>query len=124
MTKQKKIERITDFVKEIDGIPLTLSVRKLSTRTGNSVMVQYGDTVVLTDVVVGEKFFFPNFLPLKVLFLERYYALNRIPGSFFRREGRPSDYLNLVARFLDRSLRSQIVSPLDISLELQCMILA
>jgi polyribonucleotide nucleotidyltransferase len=69
-------------------------------------MVQYGETVVLVTAVTSEKKREGlDFIPLTVNYLEMTYAAGRIPGGFFKREGRPSDRETLISRFIDRPLR-------------------
>jgi polyribonucleotide nucleotidyltransferase len=69
-------------------------------------MVQYGETVVLVTAVASEKKREGlDFIPLTVNYLEMTYAAGRIPGGFFKREGRPTDRETLISRFIDRPLR-------------------
>ena len=79
---------------------------KLAGLAGGAVTVQAGDTMVLVTATASKV---PrpdiDFFPLQVEFEERLYAAGRIPGSFFRREGRPSEAAILVARLIDRPLR-------------------
>ncbi len=79
---------------------------KLAFQAHGSVVLRYGDTVVLATAVMAEK---PradiDFLPLTVEFEERLYSAGKIPGSFFRREGRPGQEAILSARLTDRSIR-------------------
>ena len=87
--------------------------RKFSIEAGNvgrqadgAVLVQYGDTVVLVTAVANRE---PkegaDFFPLTVNYVEMTYAAGRIPGGFFKREGRPSDQEILCSRLIDRSIR-------------------
>jgi polyribonucleotide nucleotidyltransferase len=92
---------------EIGGRPLTIETGKLAKQASGSVVVTYGETVVLVTVV-GAKDAKPDadFLPLTVEYQERFYAVGKIPGSFFRREiGRPTEKETLTCRFIDRPLR-------------------
>jgi polyribonucleotide nucleotidyltransferase len=83
-----------------------ISTGKLAGLAGGAVTVRIGDTVVLVTATAAKT---PrpdiDFFPLSVEFEERMYAAGRIPGSFFRREGRPSEAAILVARLIDRPLR-------------------
>jgi len=83
-----------------------ISTGKLAGLAGGAVTVRIGDTVVLVTATAS-KSARPDidFFPLSVEFEERLYAAGRIPGSFFRREGRPSEAAILVARLIDRPLR-------------------
>ena len=94
------------YVVEMGGKPLTIETGQLAMQAGGSVVVQMGDSVVLCTATASRK---PregiSFLPLTVDFEERLYAAGRIPGSFFRREGRPSESAILTSRLTDRPLR-------------------
>jgi polyribonucleotide nucleotidyltransferase len=86
--------------------PLKIETGKLANQADSSVTVRYGDTVVLVTTCVGK----PgqdnvDFVRLTVDYEERHYAVGKIPGSFIRREGRPSEQATLTARLTDRSLR-------------------
>jgi polyribonucleotide nucleotidyltransferase len=91
---------------EIGGRQLTIETGKLATQADSAVTVRYGDTVVLVTVCISDK---PrengDFVHLTVDYEERHYAVGKIPGSFIRREGRPSQEATLAARLTDRSLR-------------------
>jgi len=88
------------------GRPLTLESGKMAKQADGAVVVQMGDTMVLTTVVTA-KTIRPgiDFLPLTVDYKERFYAAGRIPGGFFKREGRPTEKETLVSRLIDRPLR-------------------
>ena len=84
---------------------LTIETGKLANQADSSVTVRYGDTIVLVTTCVGN----PgqdnvDFVRLTVDYEERHYAVGKIPGSFIRREGRPSEQATLTARLTDRSL--------------------
>jgi polyribonucleotide nucleotidyltransferase len=85
---------------------LTIETGKLAQQAESAVTVRYGDTIVLVTVCVnegtGEE---ADFLRLTVDYEERHYAVGKIPGSFIRREGRPSENATLAGRLIDRSLR-------------------
>ena len=92
---------------EWGGRTLTLETGKVAKQAGGSVVVSYGDTVVLVTATASRE---PktnvNFLPLTVEYQERFYAVGRIPGSFFRREiGRPTEKEILTCRIIDRPIR-------------------
>ncbi|MBR0482571.1 polyribonucleotide nucleotidyltransferase [Candidatus Saccharibacteria bacterium] len=92
----------TDFC----GRPLTLEVNRVGFRTTSSVLVSYGDTVVLGSVVVGTKPVVQDFFPLSIDYEEKYYASGKISSSkFIKREGRPSDNAVLIGRLIDRPIR-------------------
>src|SRR5687768_16362514 len=91
---------------DFGGRLLTLQTGKLAKQTDASVVVRYGDTVVLVTAVAaktlkeGQEFF-----PLTVDFQEKYYSAGKIPGGFFKREAKPSDRATLSARLIDRPIR-------------------
>ena len=92
---------------ELGGRTLTMETGRIAKQAGGSVVVTYGKTVVLVTATAASS---PNlnvdFLPLTVEYQERFYAVGRIPGSFFRREiGRPTEKETLTCRFIDRPLR-------------------
>jgi len=96
----KRIER------QLGGKPFIIETGRIAGLANGSVTVQYGDTVVLCTAVMARTAR-PgiDFFPLTVDFEERMYAIGKIPGSFFRREGRPPTDAILSARLTDRPLR-------------------
>lgn len=99
----KKIFSVTtDFC----GRPLTLEVNRVGFRTTGSVLVTYGETVVLGSAMVGSRPIALDYFPLSVDYEERFYAAGRISGSrYVKREGRPSDDAVLIGRMIDRPIR-------------------
>ena len=94
------------FQKEIGGKPLIIETGALAEQANGAVTVTYGDTVVLvTACISNEPREGQDFLPLTVDYEERLYAAGKIPGSFFRREGRPGQEAVLTSRLTDRPLR-------------------
>ena len=92
----------TDFC----GKPLTLEVNRVGFRTTASVMVRYGDTVVLGTAMVGSRPVVLDYFPLSIDYEEKMYAAGKISGSrFIKREGRPSDEAILIGRLIDRPIR-------------------
>ncbi len=92
----------TDFC----GRPLTLEVNRVGFRTTGSVLVKYGDTVVLGSASVGTKPVVLDYFPLSIDYEEKFYAAGKISGSrFIKREGRPSDDAVLIGRLIDRPIR-------------------
>ncbi|MBQ2660591.1 polyribonucleotide nucleotidyltransferase [Candidatus Saccharibacteria bacterium] len=88
------------------GRELTLEVNRVGFRTTSSVLVTYGDTVVLGSVVVGTKPVVQDFFPLSIDYEEKWYAAGKISGSkFIKREGKPADEAVLVGRLIDRPIR-------------------
>ncbi len=94
------------FVAQVGDKTFTLETGLLAMQAGGAVLVRLGDSVVLCTATASKT---PqegtDFFPLTVDFEERLYAAGRIPGSFFRREGRPSESAILTARLIDRPLR-------------------
>lgn len=91
---------------ELCGRKLTLEVNRVGFRTNASVLVSYGDTVVLGSVVVGSKPIVQDFFPLSIDYEEKLYASGKINSSkFIKREGRPSDDAVLISRLIDRPIR-------------------
>ncbi|MGD9578370.1 MAG: polyribonucleotide nucleotidyltransferase [Syntrophorhabdus sp.] len=84
---------------------LTISTGALAKQADGSVLVQYGDAVVLVTVVVDKRASIKDFLPLTVNYQEMSYAAGKFPGGFFKREGRPSEREILMSRLIDRPLR-------------------
>src|SRR5689334_23683408 len=97
---------------EIDwgGRPLKLETGKIARQADGAVMATYGETVVLATVVAAKS---PregvDFLPLTVDYQEKTYAAGRIPGGYFKREGRPTEKETLVSRLIDRPIRPLFV---------------
>ena len=91
---------------EIAGRQLTIETGKLANQAGGSVTVRYGDSILLvTACAAPDPREGVDFLPLTIDYEERLYAVGKIPGSFFRREGRPTETATLAARLTDRPLR-------------------
>ncbi len=93
--------------REIGGETLVLETGRLAFQAHGAVTVRYGESIVLATVVMSDR---PraediDFLPLTVDYEERLYAAGRIPGSFFRREGRPGQEGILASRLTDRAIR-------------------
>ncbi|MCJ7640343.1 MAG: polyribonucleotide nucleotidyltransferase [Desulfobacterales bacterium] len=91
---------------DFGGRPFSIETGKVAKQADGSVMVQYGETVVLVAAVTSDKKREGlDFIPLTVHYLEMTYAAGKIPGGFFKREGKPSDRETLISRFIDRPLR-------------------
>ena len=101
-TGKKLISVSTDFL----GRKLTLEVGKVGFRSTSSVIVKYGETVILGTVQLGSKPVALDYFPLSIDYEEKWYASGRISGSrFIKREGRPSDDAVLIGRLIDRPIR-------------------
>jgi polyribonucleotide nucleotidyltransferase len=91
---------------EFEGKPLTLEVNRVGFRSTGSVMVTYGETVVLGTAQVGTRPVVLDYFPLSLDYEEKFYAAGKISGSrFIKREGRPSDEAVLIGRLIDRPIR-------------------
>lgn len=91
---------------EFCGRTLTLEVNRVGFRTTASVLVRYGDTVVLGTTQIGSRPIQLDYFPLSVDYEEKMYAAGKISGSrFIKREGRPSDEAVLIGRIIDRPIR-------------------
>lgn len=90
---------------EWGGCVLSLETGKIARQANGSVVVNYGGTAILVTVVVGSAKENAGFLPLTVQFVAKSYAMGKIPGGFFKREGKPSDRETLISRLIDRSIR-------------------
>ena len=99
-------ENYKTFQYEFAGRPLIVESGKMAGLANGSVLVRYGDTAILCCATASER---PrdgiDFLPLSIDFEERLYAVGRIPGSYLKREGRPSEKAILTARVIDRPVR-------------------
>jgi polyribonucleotide nucleotidyltransferase len=96
------------FRKELDwgGRKLILETGKIARQADGAVLARYGDTIVLcTAVGVRDSKPGQDFFPLTVNYQEKAFAAGKIPGGFFKREGRPSEFETLVSRLIDRPIR-------------------
>ena len=96
----KKVFKL-DFL----GRELIVETGELAKQTDGSVLVRYGDTVVLSVCVMGKEVLGQDFFPLQVLYQEKLYSVGKIPGGFIKREGRASEAATLAARLIDRPIR-------------------
>jgi polyribonucleotide nucleotidyltransferase len=100
-------KEIISVTTDLCGQPLKLEINRVGFRTSASVLVTYGETVVLGTAMVGKK---PlsgmDYFPLSIDYEEKFYAAGKISGSrFIKREGRPSDEAILIGRLIDRPIR-------------------
>lgn len=95
-------------VYELDfrGRKLVVEHGELAKQAHGSVLVRYGDTVILSTTVVSKNAnILSDFFPLMVLYQEKLYSVGKIPGGFIKREGRPTESATLAARMIDRPMR-------------------
>ncbi len=90
---------------ELGGRPFRIEVGKVAKQASGATWIQYGETVVLTAMVASKDPIEKDFFPLQVEYREKTYAAGRIPGGFFKREGRPTEKEILSSRLIDRPLR-------------------
>ncbi len=91
---------------DVGGKTMSIQAGKVAKQASGSVVVQYGETIVMVTVVSASEERIADFLPLSVEYQEKIYAAGRIPGNYFRREiGRPSEKETLTARLIDRPIR-------------------
>ena len=99
-------ENFKTFSYELAGRPLVIETGKIAQLAGGSCLVRYGETAVLANATMSAA---PrdgiDFLPLSVDYEERLYAAGKIPGSWNRREGRPTEHAILASRVIDRPIR-------------------
>ena len=94
------------FELDFRGKKLIVENGELAKQAHGAVLVRYGDTVVLSTVVVSKTAnILSDFFPLMVLYQEKLYSVGKIPGGFIKREGRPTDAATLAARMIDRPMR-------------------
>ena len=115
------------YRKEIEwgGRTLTLETGKMARQADGAVLARYGDTAVLCTVVAA-KTQRPgiDFFPLSVHYQEKTYAAGKIPGGFFKREGRPSEKETLTSRLIDRPIRPLFVKGFKNEVQVICTVLA
>lgn len=113
------------FEIDLGGKLLTIETGKLAKQADGAVTVQMGGTVVLTTVVCSKE---PregvDFLPLTVEYQEKTYAAGRIPGGFFKREGRPTEKEILTARLIDRPIRPLFAEGFTNEIQIMSMVLS
>ena len=98
-------ETYASVTTNVAGREIKLETGKIARQATASIIASSGDNQVLVTVVAGREPEGQSFLPLTVNYTEKYYAAGKIPGSFFRREGRPTEKETLVSRLIDRPLR-------------------
>jgi len=97
---------VTNVELEIRGKRLVLETGLMAKQSGGSVVVRYGDTVVLATAVADKRVKEGlDFFPLTIDYQEKTYSAGKIPGGFFKREGRPSEKEVLTSRLIDRPMR-------------------
>ena len=94
------------FELDFRGRKIVVEHGELAKQADGAVLVRYGDTVILSAVVVAKTAnLLSDFFPLTVLYQEKLYSVGKIPGGFIKREGRPTENATLAARMIDRPMR-------------------
>ena len=106
------------------GRTLSLEIGRMANLAQGSCLVQFGDTVVLCAATVQDKPTHLPFFPLTVEYREKTYAAGKIPGGFFKREGRPAEKEILSARMIDRPIRPLFPKGFMHETQLACFILS
>ncbi len=123
--KHREFPNYRKFEMEYEGRPLKMEVGKLAELCNAAVLVTYGETVVLVTCTASAR---PkdgiDYFPLSVDFNEKLYAVGRIPGSFQRREGKPSLPAVLASRLIDRPMRPLFPSDLRNDVVIACEVLS
>ena len=123
--RNKQFPNYRKFEMDYEGRKLTMEVGKLAELCNASVLVTYGETVVLVTCTASAR---PkdgtDYFPLSVDFNEKLYAVGRIPGSFMRREGKPSLPAVLASRLIDRPMRPLFPTDLRNDVVIACEVLA
>ena len=96
---------INNFEMEVGGRSLRFEHGKVAKQAAGAVTLQYGDTMILATVAASKEPKDLDFLPLTVEVAEKAYAAGKLPGGFFKREGRPSSEAILASRMVDRPIR-------------------
>ena len=113
------------FETTLAGRPLKVETGKMAQLSSGSCLVSYGETVVLCNVTMSEK---PregvDFFPLSVDYEEKLYSVGKIPGSFQRREGRPSEKAILTSRVIDRPIRPLFPKDMRNDVSLVCTVMS
>ncbi len=110
---------------EWGGRTLTLETGRVARQADGAVLATYGETTVLAAVTAAKE---PNpaldFFPLTVHYIEKFYAAGRIPGGFFKREGRPTEKETLTSRLIDRPIRPLFVKGFKNEVNVICQVLS
>ena len=122
---KREWDSVKKYSIDFAGRPLTMETGKLAELANASILVRYGETVVLVAVTAAPR---PrdgiDFFPLSVDFEEKLYAVGRIPGGYLRREGRPAERAVLAGRMIDRPMRPLFPDDLRNDVAIACTILA
>ena len=99
-------DNVHSYTAQVEGQEITIETGRLAGQANGAVTVRHGDTLILATATMSQAVREGvDFFPLTVDFEERLYAAGKIPGSFFKREGKPSEAAILLCRLTDRPLR-------------------
>lgn len=114
-----------NFEKEIDGVNYSYNIGKYASQAGGAVLAKAGETVVLSVATMAKEIKEEtDFFPLTVDYMEKMYAAGKIPGGFFKRGGRSSDYEVLRSRLIDRSIRPLFPKHMRNEVQVICYVLS
>jgi len=123
--REEEMFNITKKSIEWGGRTLTLETGRVARQADGAVLATYGETTVLAAVTAAKE---PNpaldFFPLTVHYIEKFYAAGRIPGGFFKREGRPTEKETLTSRLIDRPIRPLFVKGFKNEVNVICQVLS
>jgi len=105
MAENNRIPAPHQVTIEVGGRPLILETGKIARQANGAITARYGDTIVFVSACMANKPNDRDFLPLTVDYRENTYSAGKIPGGFFKREGRPTEKEILVSRLIDRPMR-------------------
>lgn len=109
----------------INGNKLSIETGVIAKQANGSALVRYGDTVIIATAVASKE---PkegiDFLPLTVDYREKFYSAGKIPGGFFKREGKPSEREVLISRLIDRPLRPLFPEGFTNEVQIICFVLS
>jgi len=122
--RERRQMAVVKVEREIAGRTLSLETGRVAKQAHGAVTVQYGDTVVLATVLTAPSTRDLDFFPLFVDYRENQYSAGKIPGGFFKREGRPSTKEILTMRLIDRPIRPLFPYDFMDEVQIQCMVLS
>lgn len=99
------MSEVRTFTYVSEGKKFEVEIGEVAKQANGACLVRFNDTAVLSVAVLGKNKIDSDFFPLTVLYQEKLYAAGKIPGGFFKREGRPSEHETLVSRLIDRPIR-------------------
>ncbi len=114
---------ISDSIRLNNKNLLKISIDKIKTRASSSIIAEINGTILLITVVYSKSNEM-NFFPLKIEYLEKFYANKKIPCNYYRREGRPSEREVMIARLIDRSIRPMFLEKINHEIQISITVLS